>query len=155
MRALLANVGNGNVASLGRPAHLVFGACYSRYIKKRGYCTNKAHRSLNKTCVYTEDNVQTGFNVGAVIQEGWNSNGPFSPESTTKLDFGASKSKEGNDYSQFSVAGLTEWHRLAACLSPVTVLPNSCVDPFFKPPIRLSAQELEAVDHSKCHVKNF
>jgi hypothetical protein len=105
--------------------------------------------------VYTEDNLQTAFNVKVVIGERGNSTDPFSTGSTTKSGYGTSQSREGDDYEQITEVGVTPRHRLAVCPSPMTIFANSSVDPFFKPPFRLSAQDLEAVDHSKCHVKNL
>jgi hypothetical protein len=104
--------------------------------------------------VYTEDNVETAFNAEVVVGEGRNSIGPFSPGLMTIFAYGSPQSQKQNCYSQITEAGATQSYRLAAWPSPKTFLPNSCVDPFFNPPVRLSAPELEAVDHSKCHVKS-
>jgi hypothetical protein len=99
--------------------------------------------------------VQTTFNTESVIGESGNSVGPLRLGFTTKFGYGPSQSKEGKCCSQISTAETIQSYSLAACPSPITILQNSCVDPFFKPPCRLSVQELEAVDHSKWRVKEL
>jgi hypothetical protein len=90
-----------------------------------------------------------------VVKKGGNSIAPFSAGSKTKFDLDSFHSQEEQGYLKITEAGATQKYRLAASPSLTTLLPNSSVDPFFKAPIHLSTQELEAVDHSKCLIKNF
>jgi hypothetical protein len=110
---------------------------------------NNSHGSLGKDCVYTEDTVQTHFDVEDWTGQGGNGIGPFGYETTAGLGYGTFRRKGGQGSSQALGVESPQTRTLAANLRSTTILPNSCVDPFFKLPIRLSEQGREAIDHRK------
>jgi hypothetical protein len=101
-------------------------------------------------CVYTEDNVQSQFDLEPGVGLGAHNIGTLSRATAAQLGYRSSHSRNGQGSSPMTGAGVAQMRRLAAHPSLITVLPNSCVDPFFKPPIRLTDQGREAVHHSKC-----
>jgi hypothetical protein len=105
--------------------------------------------------VYIEDTVQTHFDVEVGTAPEGNRISLFSHETTTDLGYGTSRSKDPQDSSQATGVEIVQRRRLAARPSPVTILPNNSVDPFFKSPGRLNEQGREALDHSKYHVEHI
>lgn len=95
--------------------------------------------------------MQTHFELKQGTGQGGNSIGPFNHGTMTGFAFGTS---HGQDSSGVTGVGATQMCRLAAHPSPMTILENGCVDPFFKPPARLNEQGCEAIDHSKCHTEH-
>jgi hypothetical protein len=140
MLAFPANMESGNAVNLDLPAYLVFGMCLSR-LKNLEHCGNKPHYSVGKTCIYTEDTAQTHFDLDLGLGQGDNSTGTFSHEMIREFGYSPYCSKDGQGL------GVIQMHRLPACPSPMTRLPNSCVDPFFMPPGCLGEQGREAIDY--------
>jgi hypothetical protein len=99
--------------------------------------------------VYTEDTVTTHF--GPETEQTAHSVGHSSHGTTTELGYPV---KDGNDALPV-VGEVFDMHRPAALPNPLTLLPNSSVDPFFKSPAPLNEQGREALDHGKSYPDVF
>jgi hypothetical protein len=102
--------------------------------------------------VYTEDTAQTYFEFTGGTGRRGVQNVPFNLGKVA--DF-AVASSQGEAFPEVTGATATQICRRVASPSPRTLLGNSFVDPFFKPPIRLSEQDRETIDHSECSPSTF
>jgi hypothetical protein len=99
--------------------------------------------------VYTEDAVKTAFDIEVGTGRGGDGIDSLSRRTTPKCSYERCTSQEGQRFSQVTGVEVVQIRRSTAHSSLMTINPYSCVDPFFKPPGRVSEQGHEAIDHCK------